>query len=49
MGGKYFINAKNYDDFGWKISAYTNSKIKFIATIIKSLFKYQLIDMGVRK
>lgn len=49
MGHRYAILAKDYKDKIWKITFYTNSKFLMIKTLIKALFRYELINFCVRK
>ena len=49
MGGKYSVNARNYNVGYWQFDLYTNSFIKFMGAVIKCAIKYQLVDIGIRK
>ena len=49
MGGKYSAIARNYDDAVWCDEIQTNSFIKFIGTVIYYAFKYDVVDIGLRK
>ena len=49
MGGKYSAIARNYDDGFWRDEIQTNNFIKFISVVIYYAFKYDIVDIGLRK
>ena len=46
MGGKYYVTARNLDNYCWLYALYTDSFIKFIYASIKCFIKYDVVALG---
>ena len=43
MSGKYYVSARNHDEYIWNYGCFTNSFLKFIFVTIKCLIKYDIV------